>query len=89
MQDSVIEAIAKLIAQKKQPSVALVKANLTQAVPMPIIIDVLSRYKQNPEAFDLSPPPTSAPEVTTHETTQLDRIEAKLDKLLALLEQKQ
>lgn len=90
MQDIVIAAISKLLAAKKQPNVALVKANLSQPVPMPIIIDVLARYKQNPSDFDKNATQIIAkPNMQTEQTqSQLDRIEAKLDKLLSLLETK-
>ena len=88
MQDIVIATIGKLLTANKQPNVALVKANLPQPVPMPIIIDVLARYKQNPNDFkrDLEQA-HQQPEITANASqTQLDRIEAKLDKLLSLLE---
>ncbi|MDE3272372.1 hypothetical protein [Pseudoalteromonas sp. G4] len=90
MQDIVIAAISKLLAAKKQPNVALVKANLSQPVPMPIIIDVLARYKQNPSDFEQNATQVTAqPNKQTEQTqSQLDRIEAKLDKLLSLLETK-
>lgn len=90
MQDIVIAAISKLLAAKKQPNVALVKANLSQPVPMPIIIDVLARYKQNPSDFEKNARQIIAtPNKQTEQTqSQLDRIEAKLDKLLSLLETK-
>lgn len=90
MQDIVIAAISKLLAAKKQPNVALVKANLSQPVPMPIIIDVLARYKQNPSDFEQNARQIIAkPNKQTEQTqSQLDRIEAKLDKLLSLLETK-
>lgn len=90
MQDIVIAAISKLLAAKKQPNVALVKANLSQPVPMPVIIDVLARFKQNPSDFEKNATEqTTKPTVqTAHTQSQLDRIEAKLDKLLSLLENK-
>ena len=90
MQDIVIAAISKLLAAKKQPNVALVKANLSQPVPMPVIIDVLARFKQNPSDFEkYAAEQTTKPTVqTAHSQNQLDRIEAKLDKLLSLLENK-
>lgn len=90
MQDIVIAAISKLLAAKKQPNVALVKANLSQPVPMPVIIDVLARFKQNPSDFEKSAAEqTTKPTVQpVHSQNQLDRIEAKLDKLLSLLENK-
>lgn len=88
MQQIVINALAKLVAEGKEPTVALVKAKLTQNVPMPVIIDVLSKYKKDPSNFELSieksVPTQSNP---AHSQTQLDRIEQKLDKLIALLEQ--
>ena len=90
MQDIVIATISKLLAANKQPNVALVKANLPQPVPMPIIIDVLARYKQNPSDFERQTQQLEQqPEQTSSASqTQLDRIEAKLDKLLSLLENK-
>ncbi|WP_394227881.1 hypothetical protein [Pseudoalteromonas spongiae] len=89
MQDIVIATISKLLAANKQPNVALVKANLPQPVPMPIIIDVLARYKQNPSDFERQTQQVQQPEQTSSASqTQLDRIEAKLDKLLSLLENK-
>lgn len=90
MQDIVIAAISKLLAAKKQPNVALVKANLSQPVPMPVIIDVLARFKQNPSDFEKNAAEqTTKPTVQpVHSQNQLDRIEAKLDKLLSILENK-
>lgn len=90
MQDIVTATISKLLATNKQPNVALVKANLSQPVPMPIIIDVLARYKQNPSDFERQAQQrVQQPEQASNASqTQLDRIEAKLDKLLSLLENK-
>ena len=89
MQDIVITTISKLLAANKQPNVALVKANLPQPVPMPIIIDVLARYKQSPSDFERQTQQVQQPEQSSCASqTQLDRIEAKLDKLLSLLENK-
>ena len=84
MQDIVFATISKLVAQKKQPSVALVKAHLTHAVPMPVIIDVLARFKKNPDDFMSEQQSCETPEQHNNET-QLDRIEKKLDQLLSLL----
>jgi hypothetical protein len=67
--------------------VALVKAHLTQAVPMPIIIDVLARFKQNPDDFmsEQQSSETTTEQPLLNNDTQLDRIEKKLDQLLSLL----
>ncbi|MCF6441918.1 hypothetical protein L1077_21010 [Pseudoalteromonas luteoviolacea] len=81
------QAISTLLAEGKTPSVATVKAKLTEPLPMPVIIAALASYKNNPEAIthvaQQSQPTPAEPQ------SQLDRIEAKLDKLLALLEEKQ
>ncbi|KID58154.1 hypothetical protein JF50_05465 [Pseudoalteromonas luteoviolacea] len=80
------QAISILLAEGKTPTVATVKAKLTEPLPMPTIIAALATYKNNPEALqhatEQSSPTSSEPQ------SQLDRIEAKLDKLLALLEEK-
>ncbi|RXJ72519.1 hypothetical protein CS022_15135 [Veronia nyctiphanis] len=44
---SLEEAISSLVAEGKQPSVALVKSRLGVAVPMPLIITALQRWKKN------------------------------------------
>lgn len=40
------QAIHSLIADGKEPSVALIKSRLTGAVPMPLIISALQRWKK-------------------------------------------
>lgn len=88
MQQIVINALAKLVAEGKEPTVALVKAKLTQSVPMPVIIDVLSKYKKDPSNFNLQTENTvKIAAAQQQDESQLDRIEQKLDKLIALLEQ--
>ncbi|WP_462157947.1 hypothetical protein [Pseudoalteromonas sp. GB56] len=87
MNPVVFEAIKALLAQNKTPTVALTKAMLSEPVPMPMIIAAVSQYKTNPEAFKhmVAEPAHVAIE---QKSSQLDRIEEKLDKLLALLEAK-
>ncbi|AOT09485.1 hypothetical protein [Pseudoalteromonas luteoviolacea] len=80
------QAISTLLAEGKTPTVATIKTKLAEPLPMPTIIAALATYKSNPETIkntaeqsQLSP---------AQPQSQLDRIEAKLDKLLALLEDK-
>ncbi|ESP91635.1 MULTISPECIES: hypothetical protein [Pseudoalteromonas] len=80
------QAISTLLAEGKTPTVATVKAKLTEPLPMPVIIAALAAYKNNPDAITQSAS-ISAPE-PSEPKSQLDRIEAKLDRLLALLEEK-
>ncbi|MFY8272691.1 hypothetical protein AAEU32_00900 [Pseudoalteromonas sp. SSDWG2] len=86
MNPVVFEAIKALLAQNKIPTVALTKSMLSEPVPMPMIIAAVSQYKNNPDAFNqlVIEPKAHAQQ----KSTQLDRIEQKLDKLLALLETK-
>lgn len=83
----VFDAIKALLNEGKVPTVALTKGKLSKAVPMPVIIAAVSQYKNNPDSINSlvksDPPPTQ-----NQQLSQLDRIEAKLDKLLLLLEQK-
>lgn len=41
------QALLKIQAQNKQPTVALVKAHLTTTIPMPAIITAIKRWKGN------------------------------------------
>jgi len=87
MEQFVIEAIKNILKQNKVPSVALIKGNLSQSVPMPIIISVLGRYKSDPDNFKIDEAESkSMPKEDTRSQSQLDRIESKLDQLLTLLQ---
>lgn len=82
----VFDAIKTLLDEGKTPTVALTKAKLTQPIPMPVIIAAVSQYKNNPESINNFINNASNDSPQTVKESQLDRIEAKLDKLLALLE---
>ncbi|MBE1277279.1 hypothetical protein [Enterovibrio baiacu] len=41
------QAIQSLVADGKEPSVALIKSRLSGSVPMPLIISALQRWKKN------------------------------------------
>ncbi|QPB84150.1 hypothetical protein CWC22_014595 [Pseudoalteromonas rubra] len=89
MHPAVLNAIAALVAQGKTPTVATTKAKLAEPVAMPLIIAGLTAYKNNPDllsTLDDQPTQNAQPAAQDNAQTQLDRIEAKLDKLLALLE---
>ncbi|AZN32272.1 hypothetical protein [Pseudoalteromonas sp. Xi13] len=83
----VFDAIKVLLDEGKTPTVALTKSRLAQPVPMPVIIAAVSQYKNNPDSIhNLMKNPVQS--IVEPKTSQLDRIEKKLDRLLALLEQK-
>jgi len=83
----VFDAIKVLLDEGKIPTVALTKSRLAQPVPMPVIIAAVSQYKNNPDSIhNLMKNPEQS--IVEPKTSQLDRIEKKLDRLLALLEQK-
>ncbi|QTL35563.1 hypothetical protein [Pseudoalteromonas viridis] len=88
MHPAVLNAIAALVAQGKTPTVATTKAKLAEPVAMPLIIAGLTAYKNNPDLLSTLEQQTeqAAQPSEDKDQTQLDRIEAKLDKLLALLE---
>ena len=83
MHPAVHQAISSLIADNKTPSVALVKSRLTEAVPMPIIISALTAYKNDPSCIEQAPAQVTM--TPANSTSQLDRIEQKLDLLIELL----
>ncbi|WP_338363387.1 hypothetical protein [uncultured Pseudoalteromonas sp.] len=83
----VFDAIKVLLKEGKTPTVALTKSRLAQPVPMPVIIAAVSQYKNNPDSIhNLMKNPEQS--IVEPKLSQLDRIEEKLDRLLALLEQK-
>jgi len=83
----VFDAIKVLLEEGKTPTVALTKSRLAQPVPMPVIIAAVSQYKNNPDSIhNLMKNPEQS--IVEPKLSQLDRIEEKLDRLLALLEQK-
>ncbi|KZN65351.1 hypothetical protein [Pseudoalteromonas luteoviolacea] len=86
MHPAVQKAIRVLVSEGKTPTVATVKSKLTEAVPMPVIISALSAYKNAPDSIEAEVPEQKQSKPQAH--SQLDRIEAKLDKLLAILEER-
>ncbi|AUL73195.1 hypothetical protein ATS72_006145 [Pseudoalteromonas sp. 13-15] len=88
MNSVVFDAIQVLLDEGKTPTVALTKSRLAQPVPMPMIIAAVSQYKNNPDSINNFIKTSQQPENAELKASQLDRIEQKLDQLLALLEQK-
>ncbi|MDA8938845.1 hypothetical protein N9H48_00435 [Pseudoalteromonas marina] len=88
MNSVVFDAIQVLLDEGKTPTVALTKSRLAQPVPMPMIIAAVSQYKNNPDSINNFVKTSQQPENAELKASQLDRIEQKLDQLLALLEQK-
>ncbi|AUJ70711.1 MULTISPECIES: hypothetical protein [Pseudoalteromonas] len=84
MHPAVARAIKKLVDSGKTPTVALTKSKLTQSVAMPDVISGIAAYKQDPTCIEHYQEVEEV--VKTSSQSQLDRIEAKLDKLIALLE---
>ncbi|MFC3031660.1 hypothetical protein ACFOEE_03895 [Pseudoalteromonas fenneropenaei] len=85
MDPVVLDAIQSLLAEGKTPTVALTKARLKAPVAMPTLIAGVSAYKNDPEGVAKLGKPTIQAATAAQTQTQLDRIEAKLDQLLALL----
>jgi hypothetical protein len=88
MNSVVFDAIQVLLDEGKTPTVALTKSRLAQPVPMPMIIAAVSQYKNNPDSINNFVKTAQQPENAELKASQLDRIERKLDQLLALLERK-
>ena len=88
MNSVVFDAIQVLLDEGKTPTVALTKSRLAQPVPMPMIIAAVSQYKNNPDSINNFIKTSQQPENAELKASQLDRIEQKLDQILALLEQK-
>ncbi|HEA18223.1 MAG TPA: hypothetical protein ENH88_17615 [Pseudoalteromonas prydzensis] len=84
----VFDAIKALLDEGKTPTVALTKSKLTQPIPLPVIIAAVSQYKNNPDSIHNLAKSTNVAVEAVSDVSQLDRIEQKLDRLLALLENK-
>ncbi len=86
----IIRIANELAAKGFTPTTAMVKARLSQPVPMAELLKVLSQWKQQPAAShereslpEVAPQP--APELTLQQLSeQLARIEQKVDRLTDL-----
>ena len=90
----IIQIANELSARGITPSTAMVKARLSQPVPMAELLKVLSQWKQQPQPTE--PSATTTPAVAKPElaadtvnlqqlSEQLNRLEQKVDRLTALL----
>lgn len=87
----IIRIANELAAKGFTPTTAMVKARLSQPVPMAELLKVLNQWKQQPVATaeseslpEVAPQP--APELTLQQLSeQLARIEQKVDRLTDLL----
>ncbi|WP_314927982.1 hypothetical protein [Aeromonas piscicola] len=94
----IIRIANELAAKGIAPSTAMVKARLSQPVPMAELLKVLSQWKQQPQPTEPSAATTPAvakPELAADAVNlqqlseQLNRLEQKVDRLTALLLQRQ
>lgn len=87
----IIRIANELAAKGFTPTTAMIKARLSQPVPMAELLKVLSQWKQQPTASherERLPEavPQPAPELTLQQLAeQLARIEQKVDRLTELL----
>lgn len=87
----IIRIANELAAKGLTPTTAMIKARLTQPVPMAELLKVLNQWKQQPVATAESEilqeaAPQPAPELTLQQLAeQLARIEQKVDRLTDLL----
>lgn len=88
----IVRIANELAAKGITPSTAMVKARLSQPVPMAELLKVLSQWKQQPQSAEPAPAsipatPPAAPETVSLQqlSEQLARLEQKVDRLTALL----
>ncbi|MXV29615.1 hypothetical protein GS629_12755 [Aeromonas veronii] len=87
----IIRIANELAAKGLTPTTAMIKARLTQPVPMAELLKVLSQWKQQPVATAENEilqvaAPQPAPTLTLQQLAeQLARIEQKVDRLTDLL----
>ena len=94
----IIRIANELAAKGISPSTAMVKARLSQPVPMAELLKVLSQWKQQPQPTESSAattPTVAKPEMAADAVNlqqlseQLNRLEQKVDRLTTLLLQRQ
>ncbi|MGX9418774.1 hypothetical protein ACXJY6_18545 [Vibrio sp. RC27] len=79
-----LEAVlTQLTNEGKEPSVALVKARLSQSIPMPAIISTIKSWKASKRV----PKIEVAAEVTTSLDTRVEQLETQVEQLLARITQ--
>ncbi|NAW85341.1 hypothetical protein [Photobacterium halotolerans] len=86
--DALERAISTLIAEGKEPSVALVKARLREPLPMPVIIQALKSWKQHAKVPDIKAS-QATPASDSERLAALEQQVASLTARLAALEQAQ
>ncbi|WP_429234053.1 hypothetical protein [Aeromonas salmonicida] len=86
----IIRIANELAAKGITPSTAMVKARLSQPVPMAELLKVLSQWKQQSHPTEPAPASTQADAVNLQQLSeQLNRLEQKVDRLTTLLLQRQ
>jgi tetrahydromethanopterin S-methyltransferase subunit B len=92
----IIRIANELSAKGITPSTAMVKARLSQPVPMAELLKVLSQWKQQPHPADPTPATTALVPANPTElvslqqlSEQLHRLEQKVDRLTDLLLKRQ
>lgn len=84
-------AIKALVEENKEPTLALVKSRLTSRIPMPMVIDAIKAYKQNPNilkqvAAAPEPPKMQSKPSLEQRVTELETQVAQLLKRIEQLE---
>ncbi|WP_459782127.1 hypothetical protein [Photobacterium sp. R1] len=74
-------AIQSLMAEGKEPSVALVKARLREPLPMPVIIQAIKSWKQHAKV----PKITETPAATASDSERIAQLEAQVASLTSRL----
>ncbi|WEM42831.1 hypothetical protein PTW35_03055 [Photobacterium sp. DA100] len=82
------EAIESLVAEGKEPSVALIKSRLADPLPMPLIIKALQSWKSSarvPRIEKVDPQPSAEARIAALEqqvaslTARLEQLESRQD----------
>lgn len=77
---------AKIVQEGGQPSVALIRARSDRTLPIPEVISVLKRWKQDPAQFEET---EGSPEEPTQSKVQtLEQRVCKLEEQMSMLLQK-
>ncbi|USD36790.1 MULTISPECIES: hypothetical protein [Ferrimonas] len=87
MDSQIQQALGRLHRQGQTVSLATLKGQLSGSYPMPVLIQAIKHYKQNPDSvLQLSPEVTDVPPVAEPDD-RLARLERQIQALTARIEQ--
>ncbi|WNC67201.1 hypothetical protein RI845_11805 [Thalassotalea nanhaiensis] len=81
----IYQIAAQLAAENKTPTVALIKARLTQSLPLAKVIKGLQSWQNNPKIAETSTPEVKTPRKADENTLTLAEVESLIEQAITPL----